>query len=322
MKISVVIAAYCGERYITEQLDSLLAQKRLPDEVLIGDDSPDMAVAEKVDEFKKYHPALPFSLKYQKNPETRGCNKNFYSLACECSGDIVFFCDQDDLWLPEKIKILAGELESNPELDAVCCFSTFTDADLQQWKTQDDSEFKALNGVMPDTLFYQFARNAINGAGHNIAVRKKVLSQLPVWDGYFLYDSWIVRSCAMCGSLRFVKKRLTLHRVHGNNFTKHAETNFKRTIFMRTKNSGSAELTRLLAEWKLFKTNLDASLLADKVLPSNKKMLDKCIRYLEKRLQYRSSLSFLRFFLCFILLPDYFLFGNGWRSAVRDMFRL
>ena len=322
MKISVVLAAYCGEKYIVEQLESLSEQKRLPDEVLIGDDSPGMTVAEKVDDFKKSHAPLPFTLKYVKNPRNKGVNANFHSLASVCSGDIIFFCDQDDVWLPDKIKILADELENDPSLDAVCCFSIFVDADLKPWEKQDVREFSALERCGSDTLFYLFTKNAICGAGHNIAVRKAAFTQLPVWDEYFLYDSWILRSFAASGSLRFIRERLTLHRVHDSNLTKHAEVNFKKTAAMRMKNNGTAELTRLLREWTLFREKLNGSLLAEKLLPSNKKLLDKCITFVEKRLKCRSSSLFLRSFYCLALLPDYFLFGNGWRSAARDFFRL
>ena len=322
MKISVAIAAYCGEKYIIEQLESLLEQKRLPDEVLIGDDSPGMTVAEKVSLFKRSHPILPFTLKYNKNPYTKGVNANFHSLACDCSGDIIFFCDQDDVWLPDKIKILAGQIENDPALEAVCCFSFFTDADLEPWEKQDRRELAALNAISPERLFYLFSKNAICGAGHNIAIRKTLLSQLPLWDGFFLYDSWILRSCAACGTLLFIRERLTLHRVHANNFTKHAEVNFKKTVAMRMKNNGTAELTRLLKEWQLFEKNIKASSLKENILPPNEKMLNDNISFLEKRLLCRSSSLFLRTFYCLILLPDYFFFGNGWRSAVRDFFRL
>lgn len=322
MKISVVIAAYCGEKYIVEQLESLAAQTMPPDEVLIGDDSPDDGVSEKVKCFLNTYSTLPFLLKYVRNPEQKGVNGNFYSLACDCSGDIIFFCDQDDVWLPEKISILAGEFENNPELDAVCCFSTFTDAVLKPWEKQDESELTISQGVSCDRLFYLFAKNAVSGAGHNIAIRKRVLKQLPVWDEYFLYDSWMLRCCAMCGTLRFVPERLTLHRVHGENLTIHPEVNFSRTVMTRMNSNGNAELTRLLTEWMLVRKNLELSSLAEKVLPSNKKMLDKCIAYLQKRLRYRSLSLLFRCVGCVSLLPAYFLFGNGLRSAARDIFRL
>ena len=101
-EISIAIAAYHGEKFIAEQLESLLHQTRVPDEVIIGDDSVNLNFEQAVIEFTATHPTLPFELKYYRNSQQLGVNANFYSVAEKASGDIVFFCDQDDFWLPEK----------------------------------------------------------------------------------------------------------------------------------------------------------------------------------------------------------------------------
>ena len=64
MKIYIAIAAYHGEKFITEQLESLLHQTRVPDEVVIGDDSENSNFEQAVAEFYLNHPTLPFELKY------------------------------------------------------------------------------------------------------------------------------------------------------------------------------------------------------------------------------------------------------------------
>ena len=291
----------------------------MPDEVIIGDDSENSNFEQAVAEFYLNHPTLPFELKYYRNPQQLGVNANFYSVAEKASGDIVFFCDQDDFWLPGKIEKFASVFEQNSAIDAVCCFSVFTDADLKPWALQDQSELNALNRCGKKTLFELFLKNMLSGAGHNIAIRKSILTELPVWGNCFLYDSWLLRSCAAAGSLKFIRERLTLHRVHGENLTGHPEVDFKRTVAMRMKKNGSAELSKLFSEWQEFEVNLNNSPYREKVTQGHRKSLQNCISYLERRIQYRSRPLFLRFIFSLLLLKDYFLFGNGFRSAVRDI---
>ena len=107
MKISVIIAAYKGEKFIKEQLLSLCRQTRLPDTVLIGDDSgDDQGTFEAVQEFRREQ-IPPFELKFFHNQNPSGVNSNFRNLAEKAEDDIIFFCDQDDSWLPEKIEKIA-----------------------------------------------------------------------------------------------------------------------------------------------------------------------------------------------------------------------
>jgi len=110
LSCSVAIAAYKGEKYISEQLESLFTQSRLPDEIVICDDSPDKATEELV---KNLMNSSPCKIYYHHNDSTLGVNDNFSKAISLCSGDIIFLCDQDDFWLPEKIKHMLDVLYNN-----------------------------------------------------------------------------------------------------------------------------------------------------------------------------------------------------------------
>ena len=123
MKISVAIAAYCGEKYIGEQLASIAAQSRVPDEVVIGDDSPDDRMEKVIREFSGM-----LNIRYFRNEFPLGAAANFNRVLSEVAGDVVFLCDQDDLWYPAKVAEMSRVLAGGG-LKGVFCDSTVTDAE-------------------------------------------------------------------------------------------------------------------------------------------------------------------------------------------------
>lgn len=114
MKISVVVSVFNGEKYISEQLDSLRHQIRRPDEVLLFDDgSSDKTPQIVTDYITKYSLA---NWKYTRNPENKGWRRNFMEGMWAASGDLVFSCDQDDIWHQDKLKIMSEVMENSPKI--------------------------------------------------------------------------------------------------------------------------------------------------------------------------------------------------------------
>ena len=325
MKISVIIAAYKGGKFIKEQLLSLCQQTRLPDTVLIGDDSgDDLGTFEAVQEFRREQ-VLPFELKFFRNQNPSGVNNNFRNLAEKAEDDIIFFCDQDDLWLPEKIDKLARVFEKEPLIDAVCCFSFLTDGALVPWQTQDESELKnaLLYGSDRKKLFQIFLSHKICGAGHNIAIRHTLVRKLPFWDPILLYDLWTLHSAAAAEKLLLLPERLTMHRVHEQNLTISSESYVGGSIFRRLKTMERGgkecrEFTRLLAERSAFAEELKKSPLSQEIPPERLKMADEAVSYLKQRIAFRHRFFLFRLFPSLSLLKGYFTYGNGLRSLIRD----
>lgn len=114
MTSTVVIASYNGEKYILEQLDSIRNQTELPDEVIICDDKSEDNTYEIVESYiadNELH-----NWKIIKNKENIGWKANFVKLITLATKDIVFLCDQDDIWKPKKIEIMKGILAENPDI--------------------------------------------------------------------------------------------------------------------------------------------------------------------------------------------------------------
>ena len=114
MKTSVVLSTYNGEQYIIEQLESIKNQTRIPDEVLIYDDCSTDQTVELVRNFIDKNRLDAWKLEV--NQHNKGWKKNFMNGIWSASGDLVFPCDQDDIWMPHKIATMEKIIEDNSSI--------------------------------------------------------------------------------------------------------------------------------------------------------------------------------------------------------------
>ena len=170
--ISVVLAAYKGEKFIGEQIASLLEQTLLPDEIVITDDSPDDLTGKALQPFF----ADP-RVRYYHNEKQLGVNGNFEKALSLAGGEIIFFCDQDDFWKPEKIALMAAALEKSPEADGVFCNSSVVSGSLEplgyslwQMRGFTGGMRKKFNSGRQLEVFLK----RVCCSTHNIAIRKRV----------------------------------------------------------------------------------------------------------------------------------------------------
>ena len=94
------MATYNGERHLGAQLASLAAQTRPPDELVIMDDGSTDRTQAIVEEFAR---DARFPVHFHRNESNLGYTRNFLKAARHCTGSWIAFCDQDDIWLPEKL---------------------------------------------------------------------------------------------------------------------------------------------------------------------------------------------------------------------------
>ncbi len=114
MKISFIMAVYNGEKYIIEQLDSVLGQTRALDEVIIIDDKSTDKTYSMIQNYIKTHDLHHWVL--EKNKKNIGYQLNFKKALEKASGDIIFLSDQDDKWLPTKVEEMVSIMEENPHI--------------------------------------------------------------------------------------------------------------------------------------------------------------------------------------------------------------
>ncbi|MFT5276204.1 MAG: glycosyltransferase involved in cell wall biosynthesis, partial [Saprospiraceae bacterium] len=112
MKISIALTTYNGAAYLQAQLNSYLVQERLPDELVVCDDVSTDETVTILEAFKK---TAPFQVRVIINELNLGFTKNFEKALLNCSGDLVFLSDQDDVWYPEKILVVVKAFLQNPD---------------------------------------------------------------------------------------------------------------------------------------------------------------------------------------------------------------
>lgn len=110
-KLSVAMATYNGEKYLEEQLQSIARQEVLPGELVVCDDG---STDRSVEILHSFSTIAPFTVRIYRNSSNLGFSGNFLKSAGLCKGEFIAFCDQDDIWLPNKLKQAAAAVERNP----------------------------------------------------------------------------------------------------------------------------------------------------------------------------------------------------------------
>ena len=122
------MTAYNGERFIMDQLESLAWQTRLPDELVVSDDGSTDQTLEWVQRFAAN---APFPVRILTCDCNIGVSRNFERAIGACAGNVVFPCDHDDVWLPDKILKMAGVFDRYPSAGIVVSNSEVVGEDLR-----------------------------------------------------------------------------------------------------------------------------------------------------------------------------------------------
>lgn len=122
MKISVAMCTYNGAEFLPAQLESIFAQTRMPDEIVICDDGSTDDTRQLLSKLAG-ESAIPISLNF--NKQNLGIIKNFEQAISLCIGDVVALCDQDDVWRRDKLELIQQTFRESPTVGLV-----FSDAEL------------------------------------------------------------------------------------------------------------------------------------------------------------------------------------------------
>lgn len=112
--ISVAMATYNGEKYIGEQLESICRQTKKADEIVIVDDCSTDGTMGIVREYMQQYPQC--NIRLFVNEANLGYKRNFHKAMSLCDGDIIFLCDQDDIWKEDKVEVLAEILSNHSDV--------------------------------------------------------------------------------------------------------------------------------------------------------------------------------------------------------------
>ena len=215
--LSVAMATCNGERYITEQLDSIARQTRLPDELVVCDDRSEDRTVALVEAFSR---RAPFPVRLQINPVRLGSTRNFETAIRACGGDIIFLCDQDDVWYPQKVARIEECFVEYPAAGAVFTNADVVDADLRPsglllWKRVRFSEKEQMQIAASDALSVLLKHRVVTGA--TMAFRTAHRDLLLPIPAQCFHDEWIALLIGAASHLVPLPEPLIGYRQHGHN---------------------------------------------------------------------------------------------------------
>ena len=217
--IDILLATWNGEQYLAEQIDSVLAQTWTDWRLLARDDGSSDGTVEILKQYESKYPERIHIIRDSK--ANLGASGNFSVLMEHSDADYLMFCDQDDVWLPEKIEILMGamaELENECGQDMpllVHSDLTVVDDRLQPiapsfW------HYQQLNPKKGRFLNRLLIQNVVTGCALLMNRRTKELA-LPVPTDARMHDWWIALVAAAFGRISYVQNPLVKYRQHGGN---------------------------------------------------------------------------------------------------------
>jgi len=214
LQVSVAMCTYNGARFLPEQLESIAAQTRLPDELVICDDG---STDESVEIIRAFLHHAPFAGRLEINDYNLGSTKNFEKAIGFCQGEIIALADQDDVWLPEKLSSIAGILERDERVGAV-----FSDAELIDqhsrplaktlWRSNGFNSREQERFVAGQGLEVLLKHSLVTGA--TMAFRREFRSlTLPIPSSQ-IHDLWIALLITSISHLAPIKTALVRYRKH------------------------------------------------------------------------------------------------------------
>lgn len=219
--VSVALCTHNGERFIGEQLQSILGQTELPSQVVVSDDASTDRTLEIVREtWARLDPATAPQLVVLRNEPALGVVRNFERAVTACAGELIALSDQDDLWFPSKLGRIVDRFAARAELGFV-----FTDARLIDAQGADlgPTLFEALEissadlrGLDEGRAFATLLRRNL-ATGATVVFRRTLLDAALPFDEAWVHDEWLAIIAAAVSEVEALPEQTIGYRQHGAN---------------------------------------------------------------------------------------------------------
>ncbi len=205
--VSIALATYNGERFLRGQLDSLIGQSYRRLEIVVCDDDSSDGTRKILAEYQEKHPRL---FRIYCNNGNIGYIKNFERAANLCEGRFIAFCDQDDVWDPQKIETLVNRIGRYALIhsDAVL---------IDEAGVLISSSYSRYSGknVRPTGFIDLLMNNGVTGC--TCLFRKEILAIAGRFPEKLPHDHWIALVAHENGGIAYIPERFTLYRQHSWN---------------------------------------------------------------------------------------------------------
>jgi glycosyltransferase involved in cell wall biosynthesis len=204
MRVSIALATYNGSKFLETQLKSIAEQTVLPDELVICDDGSKDNTVEIIRLFAK---TVSFPVVLFVNERNIGYSANFEKAITNCNGDLIFICDQDDFWFPEKIKTVLDHMDGSGDV-----FISINDTEItdQGLISNGVTKMQQVQRLWGDTSGFV--------AGCCSVIRRSMDDiYLPMPLKLQSYDEWLHFMGSNLGLRKVIPEVLQLYRRHGEN---------------------------------------------------------------------------------------------------------
>lgn len=212
------MCTYNGAAFLEPQLDSLASQRRPPDELIICDDRSEDATQHLV---RSWAATVPFEVRFQVNERRLGIIGNFDQAIGLCTGDVIALCDQDDVWLDDKLHRIERAFADRPDLGLWFSDARLIDEQGQSlpdmlWQRFGLDDRARMEFTGPNRLARLLRRSVVTGATMAFAARyKHVVLPIPRNCPEHLHDRWITTLVAAVAPITGSPEPSILYRQHG-----------------------------------------------------------------------------------------------------------
>lgn len=285
MEFSVIMCTYNGEKYIREQVNSILAQSYLPKELIICDDCSNDATVQMLNEIKN---EVPFNIQIILNKKNLGYVKNFEQACEKASFEYIVFSDQDDIWMPNKLERFRQIILENSNAELI-----FTDAELFGETTSQQTLWQEIGFNKKNKQ--KFSKNNFSYllmmhwcvTGATMVCKKSLIKYSLPFSKEFAHDEWLALMASNKGTLLLVNETLTRYRIHGSQ---------QIGISKNTQTIGYADSFRIgIERIALIIKKLQDNLVDDKIGNKDLKLAKGYKRYFEQRLCIYNNNIIVRF---------------------------
>ncbi len=220
MKVSVALATYNGEKYLREQLDSILKQSIQDFELVITDDCSTDSTKAILNEYAENDSRIKVFF----NEKNLGFKKNFEKAISLCSGDYIALSDQDDIWTENHLKVLLENIGNN---DLVGANAFLCDENVQPTGVDllSCSKIDFLPDSKDDWFFFLLHSNIFQGAA--CMFRKSLIQKaIPIPENVKFHDYWLALIASVNDGVTYVNECVLYYRQHGTNITKNEKWKF------------------------------------------------------------------------------------------------
>ena len=205
--VSIIVATYNGEKFLPQQLNSIIQQTYPYTEIIIVDDNSIDGTPDILTNFKRRYNNIHLYF----NKSNIGYVKTFEKGCTLATGKYISFCDQDDVWALNKIELQMGALGNN---EMIYCNDEIVDRNLNSL-SKKFSSVKELNSF--DNCLHLATDNCV--PGHSMIMKKEVFNFAYPFPAEVPHDHWCAFCATLLGRIKFLNKPLVKWRMHENNVT-------------------------------------------------------------------------------------------------------